>query len=112
MGGGRKLFRLLLVAHVLLRVHPPDGVLLLLVPPLVRLHLAQAQPRLRATLVVTLAAAALLLCAAALSADPPPWWPLQTPAQRFFGVAASRVLLGNSLRWRLSLVRQPKMMNR
>ena len=53
--GHRRAFRhLLLVAQVLLRVHPPDGVLLLLVPPLLVLDLAQAQPLLQLDLALAL----------------------------------------------------------
>ena len=50
----RPLEHLLLVTHILLHIHPPDRVLLLLVPPLLRLNLAQAQPRLELDLPLAL----------------------------------------------------------
>lgn len=48
------LLHLLVVAQVLLHVHPTDRVLLLLVPPLLTLHLAHAQPLLQLDLPLAL----------------------------------------------------------
>ena len=45
---------LLLITEVLLSIHPPDRVLLLLVPPLLRLHLSQPLPLLHLDLPLAL----------------------------------------------------------